>query len=111
MTSDQSLVTSQAPFLQAPALSRKSTGTLLKTLANQRKAYHARVRCGTTHSSQRRSSGATAATCSKYCPEDDVHCFLTALTLDQTVRFAAETRLPCTRIDSYTREERVTQIT
>ena len=45
----------------------------------------------------------------QYCPEDDVH--FPTLTVDQTLRFAAETRTPQTRIDNHTREEHVTQIT
>ena len=92
-------------------LGRPGSGcsTLLKTLANQRQEYHA-VHGEVWYDSlkpeevERRYRGDV-----QYCPEDDVH--FPTLTVDQTLRFAAETRTPQTRIDNHTREEHVTQIT
>ena len=44
----------------------------------------------------------------QYCPEDDVH--FPTLTVDQTLRFAAETRAPQTRLDGISREQHISRI-
>ena len=83
--------------------------TLLKTLANERGEYHA------VHGSVWYDS-LTPEEIEKsyrgdlqYCPEDDVH--FPTLTVDQTLRFAAELRTPRTRFDNMTREDHVSQMT
>lgn len=84
-------------------LGRPGSGctTLLKTLTNQRREYHA-VKGDIYYDSL------TPAQIAKhyrgdvqYCPEDDVH--FPTLTVEQTVEFAAKTRAPQPRVDSQTR--------
>ena len=78
-------------------------------LANQRAEYHS-VSGDVWYDSikpdeiERRYRGDV-----QYCPEDDVH--FPTLTVDQTLRFAAETRTPQARLDGMSREEHIGQIT
>ncbi|RDX52640.1 pleiotropic drug resistance ABC transporter [Lentinus brumalis] len=80
-------------------LGRPGSGcsTLLKVLANQRQEYH-RVEGDVWYDSldpdqiEKHYRGDV-----QYCPEDDVH--FPTLTVDQTLRFAATTRTPATRLD------------
>ena len=44
----------------------------------------------------------------QYCPEDDVH--FPTLTVDQTLRFAAKTRAPRTRLDEESREQYISGV-
>ncbi|KAI0649902.1 pleiotropic drug resistance ABC transporter [Trametes meyenii] len=91
-------------------LGRPGSGcsTLLKTLANQRQEYHA-VEGDVWYDSlapeqiERHYRGDV-----QYCPEDDVH--FPTLTVDQTLRFAAETRTPRARVNSISREEHVSRM-
>lgn len=88
-------------------LGRPGSGcsTLLKTLANQRKEYHAIS--GEVHYDS--FSPETLAKHYRgdviYCPEDDVH--FPTLTVDQTLRFAAKTRAPRTLIAGQTQAQYV----
>ena len=82
--------------------------TLLKTLANERGEYHA------VHGSVWYDS-LTPEEIEKsyrgdlqYCPEDDVH--FATLTVDQTLRFAATTRAPHTRVTDVSREQHVSHM-
>lgn len=43
-----------------------------------------------------------------YCPEDDIH--FPTLTVDQTLRFAAKTRIPRSRSEGKTREAYVSEM-
>ena len=95
----------------AVVLGRPGSGcsTLLKVLANQRQEYHAvegDVRYDSLEPAEieQRYRGDV-----QYCPEDDVH--FPTLTVDQTLRFAAELRTPRTRFDNMTREDHVSQMT
>jgi ATP-binding cassette, subfamily G (WHITE), member 2, SNQ2 len=75
--------------------------TLLKTLANQRGEYYA-VEGNVYYDSltpediTRHYRGDV-----QYCPEDDIH--FPTLSVDQTIRFAANTRTPRTRVDGQKR--------
>ncbi|OSD01072.1 pleiotropic drug resistance ABC transporter [Trametes coccinea BRFM310] len=79
--------------------------TLLKVLANQRQEYHS-ITGEMWYDSlapdqiEKHYRGDV-----QYCPEDDVH--FPTLTVDQTLRFAATTRTPHTRLDGMTREQHV----
>ncbi|KAI9065216.1 pleiotropic drug resistance ABC transporter [Trametes sanguinea] len=88
-------------------LGRPGSGcsTLLKVLANQRSEYHAITGdvwydSLTPDQIEKHYRGDI-----QYCPEDDVH--FPTLTVDQTLRFAATTRTPHTRLDGMTREQHV----
>ncbi|CDO77419.1 hypothetical protein BN946_scf184857.g26 [Trametes cinnabarina] len=91
-------------------LGRPGSGcsTLLKALANQRKEYHA-VSGEVWYDSltpdqiEQHYRGDV-----QYSPEDDVH--FPTLTVDQTLRFAATTRTPRTRLGGMTREEHVSRM-
>jgi ATP-binding cassette subfamily G (WHITE) protein 2 (SNQ2) len=75
-------------------LGRPGSGstTLLKTLANRRKEYHA-VR-GDVHydSIAPKELQSNFRGDVQYCPEDDIH--FPTLTVEQTLRFASTTRTP-----------------
>ena len=45
----------------------------------------------------------------QYCPEEDVH--FPTLTVEETIRFAAKTRTPHTRVDGESREDHIEAIT
>ena len=91
-------------------LGRPGSGcsTLLKVLSNQRQEYHS---IGgevwfdslTPEQIESRYRGDV-----QYCPEDDVH--FPTLTVDQTLRFAATTRTPHTRLNKVSREEHVSRM-
>ncbi|KAI0332261.1 pleiotropic drug resistance ABC transporter [Cubamyces sp. BRFM 1775] len=91
-------------------LGRPGSGcsTLLKVLANQRHEYHA-VEGEVWYDSltpeqiEKHYRGDV-----QYCPEDDVH--FPTLTVDQTLRFAATTRTPHTRLDGISREDHVSRM-
>ncbi|KAI0356868.1 pleiotropic drug resistance ABC transporter [Trametes cingulata] len=91
-------------------LGRPGSGcsTLLKTLANQRHEYHS-VQGEVWYDSltpdqiEKHYRGDV-----QYCPEDDVH--FPTLTVDQTLRFAATTRTPHTRVGGMSREEHVSKV-
>ncbi|KAI8989100.1 pleiotropic drug resistance ABC transporter [Trametes punicea] len=91
-------------------LGRPGSGcsTLLKVLANQRQEYHS-VQGEVWYDSltpeqiEKHYRGDV-----QYCPEDDVH--FPTLTVDQTLRFAATTRTPHTRIEGVSREAHVSRM-
>ena len=94
----------------AVVLGRPGSGcsTLLKILANQRGGYHAVE--GEVHYDsispedlQKHYRGDV-----QYCPEDDLH--FPTLTVDQTLKFAATTRVPQARLD-HSRKQFTTQLT
>ena len=88
-------------------LGRPGSGcsTLLKVLANQRQDFYA-VQGEVWYDSltpdqiEKHYRGDV-----QYCPEDDVH--FPTLTVDQTLRFAASTRTPRTRLDGMSRDAHV----
>lgn len=88
-------------------LGRPGSGcsTLLKVLANQWQDYHA-VEGEVWYDSltpeqiEKHFRGDV-----QYCPEDDVH--FPTLTVDQTLRFAASTRTPRTRVGGLSRDAQV----
>ena len=83
--------------------------TLLKVLANQRHEFH-KVEGEVWYDSlPPEQIEAHYRGDVQYCPEDDVH--FPTLTVDQTLRFAAETRTPRQRIDDMSREQHISQIT
>lgn len=92
-------------------LGRPGSGctSFLKTIANQRKEYHAVE--GEVHYDS--FSPAEVAAHYRgdviYCPEDDVH--FPTLTVHDTLRFAAKTRMPANRPKGETKEEYVTLVT
>ena len=77
--------------------------TFLKTLANQRAEFHDIQ--GTVHydSLSPEEIDKHFRGDVQYCPEDDVH--FPTLTVDQTLKFAATTRTPATRLGDRPREE------
>ncbi|GJE86387.1 pleiotropic drug resistance ABC transporter [Phanerochaete sordida] len=77
--------------------------TLLKVLANHRTSYHAVE--GTVHYDSLSPEDITKHFRGdvQYCPEDDVH--FPSLTVEQTLKFAASTRTPHSRLDATSREE------
>ncbi|KAI0943006.1 hypothetical protein AcW1_002753 [Taiwanofungus camphoratus] len=82
--------------------------TLLKTLANQRSEYHAiegnvQYDALTPEEIHKHYRGDV-----QYSPEDDVH--FPTLTVEQTLKFAARTRTPRTRLHK-TREQHIQNIT
>ncbi|KAF9225036.1 hypothetical protein BS17DRAFT_731853 [Gyrodon lividus] len=92
-------------------LGRPGSGcsTLLKVLANQRGEFHAIE--GEVHydsfppdSIRLHHRGDV-----QYCPEDDIH--FPTLTVEQTIGFAAKTRVPQARVDEMTRKEYRMQVT
>ncbi|PIL29236.1 ATP-binding cassette transporter [Ganoderma sinense ZZ0214-1] len=91
-------------------LGRPGSGcsTLLKTLANERGEYHSVhgdvwYDALTSEDIEKRYRGDV-----QYCPEDDVH--FPTLTVDQTLRFAAKTRAPRTRLNEESREQYITGV-
>ena len=83
--------------------------TLLKTLSNQHEEFYnvsglLHYSAFTPKQIHKHFRGDVV-----YCPEDDVH--FPTLTVDQTLRFAAELRTPRTRFDNMTREDHVSQMT
>ncbi|KAI0752733.1 pleiotropic drug resistance ABC transporter [Daedaleopsis nitida] len=92
-------------------LGRPGSGcsTLLKVLANQRQEYHS-IQGDVWYDSlspdqiENRYRGDV-----QYCPEDDIH--FPTLTVDQTLRFAASTRTPQSRIPQSTRETHISHVT
>lgn len=77
--------------------------TFLKTLANQRAGYHAVE--GTVHydSLSPEDIAKHFRGDVQYCPEEDIH--FPTLTVEETLRFAATTRTPQTRLDDTSRVE------
>lgn len=92
-------------------LGRPGSGcsTFLKTISNQRKEFHAiegdvHYDSFTPEEITRHYRGDVI-----YCPEDDVH--FPTLTVHDTLRFAAKTRMPSARPEGETKEEYVQQLT
>lgn len=83
--------------------------TLLKILANQRDTYHGIQ--GDVHYDSLTSKEIADHYRGdiQYSPEDDVH--FPTLTVEETIRFAAKTRIPHTRADGQKRGELVDEIT
>ena len=83
--------------------------TFLKMLANQRDTYHDVQ--GVVHydSLTPKQIAAHYRGDVQYSPEDDVH--FPALTVEETIRFAAKTRTPHARPDGQTRDELIEEIT
>ena len=77
--------------------------TFLKTLANQRQEYHS-VEGNVYYDSitpddlRKHFRGDV-----QYCPEDDIH--FPTLTVEQTIKFAATTRTPRTRLEGSSRRD------
>ena len=91
-------------------LGRPGSGcsTLLKVLANERHEFH-KVEGEVWYDSlSPEQVEAHYRGDVQYCPEDDVH--FPTLTVDQTIRFAAETRTPRHRLDGVSREEHVSRL-
>lgn len=94
-------------------LGRPGSGcsTFLKVLANERHEFHKvdgefHYDSLTPQQIEKRFRGDV-----QYCPEDDVH--FPTLTVEQTIRFAAQTRAPQARIQGMSRDtfnEKVTDI-
>lgn len=83
--------------------------TLLKMIANQRDEYHSvtgDVWYDSLSPEELRKYYRGDVT---YCPEDDIH--FPTLTVEQTIAFAAATRVPQARIDGMSRDEYVNFIT
>ncbi|KAH9945220.1 pleiotropic drug resistance ABC transporter [Epithele typhae] len=92
-------------------LGRPGSGcsTLLKVLANQRQEYH-KVEGEVLYDSLTpREIEAHYRGDVQYCPEDDIH--FPTLTVDQTIRFAAETRTPRQRLGGASREDHISRVT
>ena len=83
--------------------------TFLKMLANQRDTYHD-VQGDVHYDSLTPKEVATQYRGDvQYCPEEDVH--FPTLTVEETIRFAAKTRTPHTRVDGESREDHIEAIT
>ena len=83
--------------------------TFLKMIANQRDTYHG-VEGDVHYDSLTPKEIATHYRGDvQYTPEDDVH--FPTLTVEETIRFAAKTRTPHTRVEGQTRDELVEEIT
>ena len=81
---------------------------MLKTLANERGEYHSVhgdvwYDALSSQDIEKHYRGDV-----QYCPEDDVH--FPTLTVDQTLRFAAKTRAPRTRLDEESREQYISGV-
>ena len=83
--------------------------TFLKMLANQRDTYHD-VQGDVHYDSLTPKEIATRYRGDvQYSPEDDVH--FPTLTVEETIRFAAKTRTPHSRVDGQSRDELIEEIT
>jgi ATP-binding cassette, subfamily G (WHITE), member 2, SNQ2 len=97
--------------LLSVVLGRPGSGcsTFLKVLANQREEFHA-VEGDVYYDSltpqevSRHFRGDV-----QYCPEDDIH--FPTLTVYQTLKFAAKTRAPRSRIEDVSRSQYTEQVT
>ncbi|EMD36973.1 hypothetical protein CERSUDRAFT_114880 [Gelatoporia subvermispora B] len=83
--------------------------TLLRVLANQRSDYHAvygdvRYDAFSPEDIHKHYRGDV-----QYCPEDDIH--FPTLTVEETIRFAARTRVPHKRIQGMSREDMIALFT
>ncbi|KIJ16544.1 hypothetical protein PAXINDRAFT_113734 [Paxillus involutus ATCC 200175] len=92
-------------------LGRPGSGcsTLLKVLANQRDEFYAVE--GQVHYNSFSPDAIRLHHRGdvKYCPEEDIH--FPTLTVEQTISFAAKTRVPHARADGITRKEYWSQVT
>lgn len=75
----------------------------MKVLANQRQEYHAISGDVSYDSLSSEQIEAHYRGDVQYCPEDDIH--FPTLTVDQTLRFAAHTRMSSTPVEGHSREE------
>jgi ABC-type multidrug transport system ATPase subunit len=82
--------------------------TLLKTLSNQRREFHAIDGSVYYNSFTPKDLHDQYRGDVIYCPEDDLH--YPTLTIDQTIRFAAETRMPHNLPVGETKEDYVNKV-